>query len=74
VDAFREGIEELHPHLAASLVKKAKVQSAEEIIFLELDLLNLKYQQLVAHLYDRLHQLEVIAKQEDPSFEVRIYL
>lgn len=60
----------MHPNLNANLVKKAKVQTAEEVIFQELDLLNLKYQLLVDNLHHRLEQLAVIAMQEEPSFEV----
>ena len=63
-------MEEIHPSLDASLVKRAKVLSADEIILQELDLLNLKYQLLVDNLYHKLQQLTTIARQEDPTFEV----
>ncbi|XP_035712122.1 microtubule-actin cross-linking factor 1 isoform X8 [Folsomia candida] len=77
VDTYRETMEETHPSLNANLVKKAKVQSAEEVIFRELDLLNLKYQLTVDNLYHRLQQLaiiyrQVVATQEDTSFEMPI--
>lgn len=42
VDSFRENMEENHPNLHGSLVKKAKVQVVEEVIFQELDLLNVR--------------------------------
>ncbi len=63
-------MQDIHPSLDASLVKKAKMQSAEEVIIQELDLLNLKYQLLVDNLYHRIQQLAVIAGQEDPDFDV----
>jgi hypothetical protein len=63
-------MEEIHPSLDASLVKKPKVESATEVIVNELDLLNLKYQLLADTLYHRLQYLSSASKQEDPNFDV----
>ena len=72
MEEFRESMEQVHPSLDASLVKKPKVESATEVIVSELDLLNLKYQVLADNLYHRLQQLSTTVKQEDPSFDVSV--
>jgi len=70
VEAYREQMEQIHPSLGGTLVKKAKMESADEVIFKELDLLNLKYQLLSDSLYQKLQNLAIAAAEEDPSFDV----
>src|SRR5688572_23407116 len=69
---YREKMEEVHPSLDASLVKKAKIQPASEVVTQELDILNLKYQLVSDQIYHRLEQLTKAAQEEDPNSQISV--
>ncbi|XP_067144023.1 microtubule-actin cross-linking factor 1 isoform X6 [Centruroides vittatus] len=68
---YKEGLEEVHPSLDASVVKKAKLSSGADVVSQELDTLNQQYTNMVDSLVQHINELKVaISNHNDQKIAV----
>lgn len=70
---YKESLDDVHPSLDASLVKKPKIQAGADLVSQEIDNLNNQYTTLINRMIQRLNQLLDIAPREYISKVVGLF-